>query len=456
MIDLIKFTLPVGLLDKCERLKFQNTVEETGEEGEWKTAQYDEFEIRVNNRTGWNEVKGSLHKYWSKSHNGGPFPRWAVAQAMQQLGTALGFDPAQAKPNGFEFGANVPMPTPAKELLRRAVQFCKKGGAPKPLNTKYSEQGLMREVVAEQYYGKLYDKEDQLTAAGYPAPGLHLLRVEVKVRKMQLLHKAGVKTLADLASPAALELMGELLLKHLNSILFAVPGTLPPTLRTSQRQLLRDGATVGYWDRLAKQPQLRVQVRQYRIAAQLVPDAALDAATQGLRSVWQQLLYEPAPALSLATVAEPNTIQLYPQYRGLTWNKEKEEAAPSQTAEGLLARSPCLPASLPADDEREQPMKGRGPDIPNRYTSSSPHDDDEREPMPPAARCCLTCGAPIASHRKPETRYCGKKCKNAASNPLHNARRAVNRILSLSTLFDQRPFLRIPEPIRAAVLAAAA
>jgi hypothetical protein len=32
----------------------------------------------------------------------------------------------------------------------------------------------------------------------------------------------------------------------------------------------------------------------------------------------------------------------------------------------------------------------------------------------------------------------------------------VNRILSLSTLFDQRPFLRIPEPIRAAVLAAAA
>jgi hypothetical protein len=441
MIDLIKFTLPVGLLDKCERLKFQNTVEETGEEGEWKTAQYDEFEIRVNNRTGWNEVKGSLHKYWSKSHNGGPFPRWAVAQAMQQLGTALGFDPAQAKPNGFEFGANVPMPTPAKELLRRAVQFCKKGGAPKPLNTKYSEQELMREVVAEQYYGKLYDKEDQLTAAGYPAPGLHLLRVEVKVRKMQLLHKAGVKTLADLASPAALELMGELLLKHLNSILFAVPGTLPPTLRTSQRQLLRDGATVGYWDRLAKQPQLRVQVRQYRIAAQLVPDAALDAATQGLRSVWQQLLYEPAPALSLATVAEPNTIQLYPQYRGLTWNKEKEEAAPSQTAEGLLARSPCLPASLPADDD----------------------DDDEREPTTTAARCCQTCGRVLSSSSS-RAKFCSerewgaaaKKCRNADSNPRNNAAATRRKTKSRGQLlFDDSPFVRVPEHYRAFVLAAA-
>jgi hypothetical protein len=432
MIDHIKFTLPVGLLDNCKRLNFKTTVEETGEEGEWKTAQYDEFEIRVNNRTGWNEVKGSLHKYYSHTHNGGAFPRWAVAQAVQQLATALGFDPTQALLNGFEFGANVPMPTPAKELLRRAVQCCKKGGAPKPLNSKYSEQGLMREVVAEQYYGKLYDKEDQLTAAGYPAPGLHLLRVELKVRKLQLLHKAGVKTLADLASPAALELMGELLLKHLSSILFAVPGTLPPTLRASQRQLLRDGATVGYWEKLAKQPKLRVQVRQYRIAAQLVPDAALDAATQGLRRVWQQLLDEPAPVLSVATVAESDTIQLYPQYRGLTWNKEREEAAPSQTAEGLLAVQ-CLPASSPC----------------------LPADDDEREPMPPAARCCLTCDAPIARHRKPETRYCGKKCRNAASNPGHNARRTLLKIESQPLLFPIREFVRVPEQYRAFVLAAA-
>jgi hypothetical protein len=436
MIDGIYFTLPPGTLANCPFLLFTRTVEATGELREWREAHWGAFKIRVHNYSGRIEVRGSLHKYWSKSHNGGPFPRWAVAQAVQQLATALGFDPAQAVLHSFEFGANVPMPTPAKELLRRAVLSCKKGSPPKPLNTKYSEQGLMREVVAKQYYDKLYDKEQQLTAEGYTSPCPHLLRVEVKVRKMQLLHKAGVRTLADLSSPAALALMGELLLEHLNSILFAVPGNLPPTLRASQRRLLRDGATAGYWDRLAKQPQLRVQVRQYRIASQNVPDAALDAATQGLRSVWQQLLSEPAPALLVATLAEPNTIQLYPQYRGLTWNKEREEAAPSQTAEGLLA-SYAMPARLAADD-------------------------DEREPTT-AARCCRTCGRVLTSSSS-RAKFCSerergaaaKKCRNADSNPRNNAAATRRKTKSRGQmLFDDSPFVRVPEQYRAFVLAAA-
>ena len=428
MIDWICFTLPPGTLDNCSFLLFQQTVEATGELCKWRVAKWGAFEVRIHNQSGRIEVRGSLHKYWSKSHNGGPFPRWAVAQAVQQLAAELKFNPVQGELHGFEFGANVPMPTPAKQLLRRAVLFAKKGTNPKHLNTKYSEKGLMREVVASQYYGKLYDKEEQLEAAGYELPSCHLLRVELKVRKMQLLQKAGVKTLADLANPAALELMGELLSEHLNSVLFSVPGKLPPTLRASQQRILRDGATAGYWDGLAKQPRLRVQVKQFRTAKELVPDAALEAATKGLRSVWQQLLHEPAPALSVATAPDPNTIQLYHQYRGLTWNKERAEAAPSQTAEGLLV------------GEREQ---------------ASPRADDEREPTTTAARCCLSCGAPLASHRKPETRYCGKKCRNAASNPGYNARRTLHKIESQPLLFPIREFVRVPEQIRAFVLAAA-
>ncbi len=107
-----------------------------------------------------------------------------------------------------------------------------------------------------------------------------------------------------------------------------------------------------------------------------------------------------------------------------------KEAAPPLVndagAGGLPASSPCLPAD----------------------------DDDEREP--PAARCCLTCGAPIASHRKPEARYCAKKCRNAASNPGHNARRTLLKIESQPLLFPIREFVRVPEQIRAFVLAAAA
>ena len=112
-----------------------------------------------------------------------------------------------------------------------------------------------------------------------------------------------------------------------------------------------------------------------------------------------------------------------------------KEPAPSLLAnagaDALLA-PPTLPAYLAADDD-------------DRPTTT--------------ARRCLTCGAPIASHRKPETRYCDKQCRNAASNPGHNARRALSRIDSKIDsqwqLFDQRPFVRVPEQYRAFVLAAA-
>ena len=80
------------------------------------------------------------------------------------------------------------------------------------------------------------------------------------------------------------------------------------------------------------------------------------------------------------------------------------------------------------------------------------NDDDDRPTT--AGRCCLTCSAPIASHRKPEAQYCGKQCRNAASNPGHNARRTLRKIESQWQLFDQRPFIRVPEQIRAFVLAA--
>jgi hypothetical protein len=192
---------------------------------------------------------------------------------------------------------------------------------------------------------------------------------------------------------------------------------------------LERAARVGYWEGLPV-PQLRVQVRQYRkVYAQCVVDEALQAATQGLRSVWQQLLTQPEQMAAVATIAELPAAQLNPLCKVLSLQQEREEAAPPQTAKGLLAMQ-CPPARLAADD-------------------------DEREPTTTAARCCLTCSAPIASHRKPETRYCGKKCRNAASNPGHNARRTLLKIESQPLLFPIREFVRVPEQYRAFVLDAA-
>jgi hypothetical protein len=438
MIDRIYFALPAGTLAKCSFLLFKHTVDDvTGELDKWKEAHWGAFKIRVHNVSGRIEVRGSLHKYWSKSHNGGPFPRWAVAQAVQRLASELLFKPEQAALHGIEYGANVPMLVPAKQLLSRVLLHTRKGCEPKALSSTYNRRGLMREVEAQQYYLKLYDKEAQIDDVSNDTTGGECLRVELKVCTMQQLKAIGVKTLADLANLAKLEAMGKILFGHWDSLVFAAPNVLPATVPVATRRLLEQAARVGYWDSF-KGPRLRVQVRKYRKAFAVVAgeDEELNAATQGLRSTWQQLLHAPTPALSVATVGSPADTQLNPLCKDLTFERKETTApAPSQTAEGLLA-SYAMPARLAADDERE--------------------------PTTTADRRCQTCGRVLTSSSS-RTKFCSerewgataKKCRNAASNPGHNARRTLLKIESQPLLFPIREFVRVPEQYRAFVLAAA-
>ena len=460
MIDRIYFTLPVGILDSCAFLLFQQTVEATGELCKWRIAKWGAFEIKVHNYSGRIEVRGSLHKYWSKSHNGGPFPRWAVAQAVQQLAAELKFNPVQGVLHNVEYGANVPMPTPAKGLLCRMILHSWKGCPPKVPTSSHNRRGLMREVEAQQYYVKGYDKEAQLDDSSDDTTGGEALRFEVKVCTMQQLKQAGVRTLADLAHPAKLEAMGKLLFRHWDSLLFAAPGELPATVRAADRRLLERAARVGYWEGLPV-PQLRVQVRQYRkVYAQCVVDEALDAATKGLRSVWQQLLTQPEEVAAVATIAELPASQLNPLCKVLSFQQEREEEArPFPTAEGLLHAEPT-PLSQREDERVSADKNGKEFEEGESREKEFEEKCATKTPTPSAPRCCQTCGRPLNS-RNAIAKFCSerelgkaaKKCRNAASNPRNNARRRLLKIESQALLFDTRPYVKVSEQMREFVLA---
>lgn len=436
MIDWINAELlPPGCLDGCPALTFTDTVDtKTGELGDWRTAQHGPFKVMVHNRTRRTELRGSLHKYWSGGHNGGAFCRWEVGQAVERLADELGFEPAQAVLHGLEFGANVPMPGHAKGLLRRAVLH---GTEPMDIN-QYGGRGCKLEAEHQRYYFKLYDKELQLTDVGYEAPG-PLLRVELKARKMEFLSKAQLRTLADLSNPTVLEVMGELLLAHLGKVMFAPSGPLPKTLSQQQRELLREGANRNYWtERQLPRPKLRAEMKEYRkLVKKHTNDYMLDAAAKGLRSVWQHLLAAPAPVQVLASPPALAPAQINPLGRVLPLApfKEKDDDAIHRRAEGLtqaLAPATGLDGVLVGAEA----------------------------PPPPAARFCPTCGRPLTT----ATKFCSerelgpaaKRCRNAASNPRNNARRRLLRAEGLGTLFDVRPFVRGPEPLRQFVLAPAA
>lgn len=449
MVDYINAELLAGCLDNSGLEFSASVITETGELcTEWSEATHGPFKIRVHNRTRRTELRGSLHKYKRKGHNGDAFPRWEVAQAVQQLADELGFDPAQAMLHSLEFGANVPLEASAKGLLRRGVLH-----GTKPMDSReWGGRGCLLEAEGQQFYFKLYDKEAQLTDTGYSATG-PMLRVELKARKMKFLEKAGIKTLADLANPAALEVMGELLLAHLSKVLFSPPGQLPQTLSQSQQRLLREGASKNYWTE-QPQPKLRSGLKQYRqLVTQHVQDAQLTAAKEGLRSIWQQLLHQPEPAPLVATTLNMVASQITPLSRVLPPSiKEREEARPFPTAEGLLRAEPTLHAHPYTDrvSARENEEKKEKNLVPKTPT-----------PTPSALRCCETCGRPLNS-RNAMAKFCSerelgkaaKKCRNAASNPRNNARRRLLKIESQALLFDTRPYVKVPEQMREFVLAA--
>ncbi|SNC77735.1 hypothetical protein SAMN06265337_4344, partial [Hymenobacter gelipurpurascens] len=309
------------------------------------------------------------------------------------------------------------LPTPAKELPQRAVLH-----KTDPLDLKtYGGKGYFREATKQRYYFKLYDKALQLQDMGFPDPG-PLLRVELKARKMKYLAEAGVVTLADLAKPAALLELGQLLTRNLEQVLFAAPLPLPATLSTSEKRLLTSGSSLRYWEGLSSASLRRTKSDYRRVYAHHIADPVFRVAAQELETVWQHLLTQPEPGAQPAT-AIPH---INPLFRVLPQRMPQE-------------KMPLVNHSL---------SKEEGGGISERAK--------------PDAHSCKTCGRPIntsnatAKFCSPKERgsAAAKRCRNADSNLRNNKRRALHRIESTPLLFDTRPFIRVPEEVREFVLAA--
>jgi hypothetical protein len=289
-------------------------------------------------------------------------------------------------------------------------------------------------AVHADFNAKLYDKNKWAKQLGLPVlAGQHKLRYEIvmkRARPINALLNRSVITLADLLSPEFYAAAAAELEQRWREIVRSKP--LDYTgLSRKDRDLLATRGSKDHWRGLKAVVAPITVKRHKRRYAELVEAMAKrigpDEYDQRFPLALAALL-PPVATAQIDTFLHTSSLLELPSMRVV------KEAAPPLVndagAGGLPASSPCLP------------------------------DDDETAPT---ARRCLTCGRVLASSSS-RAKFCSerergaaaKKCRNAASNPTHNTRRAVNRILSLSTLFDQRPFLRIPEPIRAAVLAAAA
>ena len=241
------------------------------------------------------ELKGSLHKYKNDgSHNANDFTAEELLAVLDEVVCCFGVDPYRSTLNNVEFGVNIRLTFPVAELL--AALICYKG---EPFVKDSANGGIYYQATLSQYAVKVYDKGRQFNLAG------NLLRVEVKVFKMQYLKGRGVNLhcLADLMNVAQYPAIGNLLAETFEGILFDCPTVTrnpPDTLKAIDRQLLREGRFPGFWqvlpgltgkDYAREQKRLKRQEQRFReLTGQYRDKLEGYAETAGLiRQKWGEL-----------------------------------------------------------------------------------------------------------------------------------------------------------------------
>lgn len=398
---------------KHPALNFYTPVSElTGECAPRSEAHYRQLLFRTY-PSGRATFEGSLHQLRHGQHNGGPFPAWAVAATIAELAYSFGFRPEQAQLRALEFGLNVPLPSSATDLLRRAVLY-----KTLPFNLNhFAGLGYYLEATAQQYYLKLYDKQRHLASHRHSAAA-PLLRIELKTRRTEWLRGAGVATLADLTNSAKLATLGAMLTEALEKVLFAAV-SVPVGLSKPEQRLLTAGSHPNYWQVLLQEhpESLRKNRQRYReLTTQYVPDQLAQAAAEGLASGWE--------SLRTATPCLPYLTE---------WGLQN---IPELTNCPTTRARPSYPGF-------------------NRLTI-----DVEPLPAQPGVRRCQTCGRDISDQTASarfcsEARYGGaaRRCRSAGSNPRHNTRRALQRSTQQTYLFDMVPHLHLPANVREFALA---
>ena len=191
------------------------------------------------------ELQGSLHRYGRAGlHNADQFTAADLLAALDQLVTTYGIDPFRSRLNNVEFGVNVLLPFSVSRVLDNLICYKNRPFVKEPGNGfDYYQCHTQRYVV------KLYAKGQQYAEVVGAEGAGNLLRVEVKVLKMEYLTRRGVHldTLADLLNVANYGALGALLVEVFSTILFDEPTISVGHLTPKERDTYQNGRNPRFW-----------------------------------------------------------------------------------------------------------------------------------------------------------------------------------------------------------------
>lgn len=427
-------------------------------------------------------IKGSLPSF-VKGNNMHLLTYPEIQVAVSKLAAAVGLLPDRLIVRTLELSVDLILsesPRPFMESLEhhRRSKFCivtPPNGTPRPWEYL---------ALHGDYKVKFYDKGAWAAHKNMALPsGQHKLRYEVvcsRARPINALLAGRQATLADLATPDFFKAAAAELHKHWGLTVRRVPFDCTG-LKVSDSTLLHAGASADFWRGLKKSTTSSSTIQRTRTRyKELVADAhartELDVYSQQFPVAVGDML------ATLPTVKNDTFLHTCNQEengRGKEGEKEIDRAPlpkqpdypknPEKAAEGQDERASAAGIAGLMGDGADDGANDSEKDGAEEENESYKQKAEKKFAMVPAfdgpqparqQRYCLTCGRPLSSTSS-KAKFCSekewgaaaKKCRNAASNPRNNTRRSLRKIESEPLLFDHRPFVDVPEPMRAFVLA---
>lgn len=336
-------------------------------------------------------LQGSIHEYFH-GNNSGDFTHGEVKKAIDEICSALRIDSGLTPLHNLEFGVNILLPFPVVTFLNSV--YCLKGQRPERKN--YSDKGLMVKFIFGHYELKLYDKGTQR--------GLleNILRVEIKVRRMQYLQAKGVhiKSLSDLMNVSHHAKLKGLLVNAISALVIGEKRIDRATMSSNEKRISKECSNPLYWEDLWESQPSKYRKRLTRFTE----------------------INEKYGLLKIQSTVTTLVSQ--------KWDELTSTSGTDIT--GVVNQNTSA---------KIQQISTSGTDITLQIIGKI------RTPI--IQRHCKTCGRDI-SHQHPRTVFCseknygaeGKKCRNWDSNPRNNFKKRESKHRLNGLLFDTGPLLK--------------
>lgn len=259
MIDYCKIhslAIDVENLLNNERLMFPlSNVATTGEMlNRWQVSQYKGLTFKV--KSSIVRLEFSPHKYYEGGKtNFCDFHLNNIQDVISEISATFDFEPEKSVLNFIEIGVNIRTDVDPNKLIDCFVCYLNKPF--EQLKTK--GKGYGRICSKQQFDIKVYNKSLQNDL------DYHLLRFEVKVKKMEFLKRYGIKslTLADLTTQEFYADFKKMLLDVFKGILMFNPEITPDDfINQKDRELFIEGRYAKFWQDLERTKRHR-QIKRF-------------------------------------------------------------------------------------------------------------------------------------------------------------------------------------------------